>query len=399
MCKNMKYKKYLFVISFLILLFSINCISANDNATDILAVGDNGGDTLSADYNVEDTLSDYEYSIITHDVKKIVGNATQYEATLYDYDNMPLKNIEVPLEINNIKYHRFTDDNGYLKMNINLMPGEYTLKITNPVTSESEFSDITVLPNLVNNHDLTKYCRGANQYYITALNSQGNAVPNQEITFNINGVFYTRTSDEYGRVRLNINLIPGDYIITSMYGIYKVSNKIKVLDRIETISANVFRYYQTERVFRVQVLNDDGIVASQNENIKININGVFYTRSLAENGIAKLNINLRPGTYIATVDYNGYMKSFEVVVEENPYDANRPSYNDMRYKKASYNPQDPSYYKGPNHIDEIVNGWNPKEHEVSRIPLEDGRIKVIYDDGYFRIADGTGYVVTSGFAY
>ena len=61
MCKNMKYKKYLFVISFLILLFSINCISANDNATDILAVGDNGGDTLSADYNVEDTLSDYEY--------------------------------------------------------------------------------------------------------------------------------------------------------------------------------------------------------------------------------------------------------------------------------------------------------------------------------------------------
>ena len=179
MCKNMKYKKYLFVISFLILLFSINCISANDNATDILAVGDNGGDTLSADYNVEDTLSDYEYSIITHDVKKIVGNATQYEATLYDYDNMPLKNIEVPLEINNIKYYRFSDDNGYLKMNINLMPGEYTLKITNPVTSESEFSDITVLPNLVNNHDLTKYCRGANQYYITALNSQGNAVPNQ----------------------------------------------------------------------------------------------------------------------------------------------------------------------------------------------------------------------------
>ncbi|WP_296887467.1 hypothetical protein [uncultured Methanobrevibacter sp.] len=390
-------KRYLFIISLAIFLFSLNCIYANDNATDILTAEDNGENTLSMDCNVDNELLNYEYSIRTHDVRKIVGNGTQYEAILYDNDNMPLKNTKIPLEINGVEYHRYTDNKGLVKMNINLMPGEYSLKITNPVTSEWEISDITVLPNLINNHDLTKYCRGANQYYITALNDQGNVVSGQEVIFNIHGVFYTRISDENGRVKLNINLGPGEYIITAIYGIYKVSNKITVFERIGSTSSNYFKYYETGRVFIVNVLDDNGYLSSQNENVYININGVIYTRSLTNNGVAKLNINLNPGSYIATVDYKGHMKSFNVVVEENPYDANRPSYDDMRYKKSTFDPTNPAYYRGPYHIDEVINGWNPSEHEVSRNYLPNGDIEVFYDDDYFRIADSMGYVITYGF--
>ena len=144
-------KRYLFIMSLAIFLFSLNCIYANDNATDILTAEDNGENTLSMDCNVDNELLNYEYSIRTHDVRKIVGNGTQYEAILYDNDNMPLKNTKIPLEINGVEYHRYTDNKGLVKMNINLMPGEYSLKITNPVTSEWEISDITVLPNLINN--------------------------------------------------------------------------------------------------------------------------------------------------------------------------------------------------------------------------------------------------------
>ena len=390
-------KRYLFIMSLAIFLFSLNCIYANDNATDILTAEDNGENTLSMDCNVDNELLNYEYSIRTHDVRKIVGNGTQYEAILYDNDNMPLKNTKIPLEINGVEYHCYTDNKGLVKMNINLMPGEYSLKITNPVTSEWEISDITVLPNLINNHDLTKYCRGANQYYITALNDQGNVVSGQEVIFNIHGVFYTRISDENGRVKLNINLGPGEYIITAIYGIYKVSNKITVFERIGSTSSNYFKYYETGRVFIVNVLDDNGYLSSQNENVYININGVIYTRSLTNNGVAKLNINLNPGSYIATVDYKGHMKSFNVVVEENPYDANRPSYDDMRYKKSTFDPTNPAYYRGPYHIDEVINGWNPSEHEVSRNYLPNGDIEVFYDDDYFRIADSMGYVITYGF--
>jgi len=38
---------------------------------------------------------------------------------------------------------------------------------------------------------------------------------NIEVEFNINGVFYKRFTDEYGKASLNINLGPGEYIITA----------------------------------------------------------------------------------------------------------------------------------------------------------------------------------------
>ena len=44
--KKMKNKKYLVIISLAVLFFSINCISASDNATDLLSIDDNGDDVL-----------------------------------------------------------------------------------------------------------------------------------------------------------------------------------------------------------------------------------------------------------------------------------------------------------------------------------------------------------------
>lgn len=69
-------------------------------------------------------------------------------------------------------------------------------------------------------------------------------------------------------------------------------------------------------------------------------------------------------------------------------DANRPV-NDENYK--GYNPY---------HESEITSdGWNPSEHEVSREDLGDGSEKIFYDDGYFRIVDENGYVITYGYGY
>ena len=50
----------------------------------------------------------------------------------------------------------------------------------------------------------------------------------QNIQFNINGVFYNRATGDDGIARLNINLMPGQYIITSMYGYAAISNTVKV---------------------------------------------------------------------------------------------------------------------------------------------------------------------------
>ena len=42
-------------------------------------------------------------------------------------------------------------------------------------------------------------------------------------------------------------------------------------------------------------------------------------------------------------------------------------------------------------------GWDPKEHEVSREAMEDGMERVNYDDGYFRIVDKDGNILSYGY--
>ena len=57
---------------------------------------------------------------------------------------------------------------------------------------------------------------------------QGKAFPNQNVIFNINGIFYNRTTDANGDAKLNINLLPGEYIITSSYDGLNIANKITI---------------------------------------------------------------------------------------------------------------------------------------------------------------------------
>jgi len=62
------------------------------------------------------------------------------------------------------------------------------------------------------------------------LDGKGDELSNAIITFNINGVFYNRTTDNNGIARLNINLIQGKYIITPSYDSSNLANKITVIN-------------------------------------------------------------------------------------------------------------------------------------------------------------------------
>lgn len=72
--------------------------------------------------------------------------------------------------------------------------------------------------------------------------------------------------------------------------------------------------------------------------------------------------------------------------DTNSIDANRPT-NDPNYKGYT-----------PYHESEVTSdGWNPREHETYRETMGDGSQKIHYDDGYFRIVDKNGYVITYGY--
>ncbi len=66
------------------------------------------------------------------------------------------------------------------------------------------------------------------KFTASLLDGQGRSYANQNIKFNINGVFYDKTTDINGEAKLNINLLPGQYIITSSYNGYNAANKVTI---------------------------------------------------------------------------------------------------------------------------------------------------------------------------
>ena len=122
------------------------------------------------------------------------------------------------------------------------------------------------------------------------------------VTFNINGVMYERQTDESGFAKLTINLQPGQYVITAMYGGCSVANDIVVLP-VLTASDLTMRYRDGSK-FKANLVDGQGKPLS-GANIEFNINGVFYQRTTDNTGLAALNINLIPGEYIITSSYNG----------------------------------------------------------------------------------------------
>ncbi|MBQ9025783.1 MAG: hypothetical protein IJ104_05335, partial [Methanobrevibacter sp.] len=252
-------------------------------------------------------------TISGRDITKIYRNDTQYSAQFRDSKGNVLINTPVEFNINGVFYVRTTNDSGVAKLNINLNPGEYIITATNPNSGEKYSNIVKVLPNIVENYDLTKYYKNDSQYVIRLLDDKGNpAGAGETVEFNINGVFYKRTSNETGHVKMNINLNPGTYIITANYKGLMAANIITVKPILE--ASDLSMHYRDGSKFKSTLLDSQGNPLA-NKTVTFNINGVFYNRTTDSDGVASLNINLMAGEYIITSMYeNGAAIANKVTV-------------------------------------------------------------------------------------
>lgn len=238
------------------------------------------------------------------DLVKMYKNETQFFATFLGTDGKPLSNTDVTFNINGVFYTRQTNENGVARLNINLRPDVYILTAINSVTGESKGFNITVKP-LIESNDLTKYYRNDSNFEVKIYNKDGTLAINKEVTFNINGVFYQKTTDSKGIARLGIALRPGNYIITTIVDGLDIGNNINVLPTL--VTSDLSMKYLDGSNFTVQTLDGQGNPLAK-QNISFNINGRFYYRVTDDEGMASLNIRLMPGEYIIT----SYWNDFEV---------------------------------------------------------------------------------------
>lgn len=269
------------------------------NYTVVTAFGGNSKYFGTRSNNTVSILS----TLIGKDIVKYYRNGTQFYATVLDFKGNPLANTTVMFNINGVFYNKTTDENGTAKLNIWLRPGKYIITIFNLVTGEQAGNNVTVLSKIVENYDLVKYYKNASKFSVKILDSQGYPVEGTIVTFNINGVFYYKETDSNGIASLAINLRPGKYVITTMYGQYDVGNNVTVLPTLQT--SDLKMKYLDGSAFNARVVDGQGNPLA-NQIVTFNVNGVFYNKVTNDEGIASLNIRLMKGEYIITSIYNGF---------------------------------------------------------------------------------------------
>ena len=295
----------------------------NGKATLTLSNLDNGNYEAKATYqgdvnyksslsnSVKFTVKNVKIEVTAPDLTKYYHGPENFVVTVKE-DNKPAAGKNVTINLNDVSYNRTTDKNGQATLAINLNSGKYN--VTSDYIGMKVNSTITVKPT-VSGNDITKIYKNGTQYYATFVDTNGNLMKNADVTFNINGVFYTRKTNDQGVAKMNINLNPGSYIITAKNpnSQEQHTNLIKVLPSITEVH-NLTKYYRNESKLTFKLLDNEGNPVGAGVNGTININGVFYTKKTNSSGYINLNINLAPGTYIATLNYNGLMASSTVKV-------------------------------------------------------------------------------------
>lgn len=137
-------------------------------------------------------------------------------------------------------------------------------------------------------------------------------------------------------------------------------------------------------------LSDENKTPIAGQRIDINLthgsNGITENFTLKTNADGECRLeDLIADNFTLTAKYKGNKDYKQATLSGNIYVK----------KKASASNNDK--YKTDNKVDDVIDGWDPKEHEVSREALGDGTYRITYDDGYFRIVDEEGNILTYGY--
>ena len=201
-----------------------------------------------------------------------------------------------------------------------LAPGNHTVTVT--YTGDKKYDSANATQTITVEEDihtviaenLTKVEKAPDRFEAIFTDAKGNPLANTDVTFELNGQKYTRTTDANGKAGMNINLIAGNYTVVTTNPVTKesVTNTITVLPRLE--GNDLTKYFRNASQYRVKVLDDNGNPAKAGEIVTFNINGVFYNRTVGSDGYAQMSINLNPKDYIITAEYKGCRISNKIKV-------------------------------------------------------------------------------------
>lgn len=291
---------------FLITLCFMLSVSAVGAASDVGNVVSFDDDVETGDLDVDppsgiDDINNVTYSksedtrepvIYGEDLSMYYKNGSRYEVSIYQDGkiiNSQNNDSKVIFNINGVNYTKELV-NGKASIGINLNPGNYTITTFYHYTDglATKTNNIEVLSTILAN-DVVKFFRNGTQYCAKFLDGCGSSLVNASVVFNINGVFYKKQTDDNGMARLNINLFPGEYILTAIH--LNGEEKANIIKVLTTISAEDISLIENKSGVFVLKTHDGA------RNVSITINGVEYIVQTDDGGVATLNVSLSNGNH------------------------------------------------------------------------------------------------------
>jgi len=148
--------------------------------------------------------------------------------------------------------------------------------------------------------NVTKRVGGKEKLVISLVNAKGNPLSGYAINIKLNNNDYSLLSNENGDVSLDINLKAGLYNAIARfngsdnYHASEINITINVLSTIQ--SSDVVKLYGTGTQY-FAIFTDCNGKALNEIPVTFTIGSKSYTFNTAPNGVARLNINLKPGIY------------------------------------------------------------------------------------------------------
>ncbi len=145
----------------------------------------------------------------------------------------------------------------------------------------------------------TIYYNGDYSIYLKDSNSNAK-LANKSIDFVINNVKYNSTTNEEGVAIINLNFSPGKYSVSASFvgdDLFAPCDFNSNLEILPTIKASdVTKYYKGSTRYSATFLDSHGNPLA-NRVVTITVNGKSYSQKTNNNGVASLDVNMKPGSY------------------------------------------------------------------------------------------------------
>lgn len=239
---------------------------------------------------------------------------SQYKVSLYDFNGAPLANIDVEISVDRTSKRIRTDEKGILTYNIDLNPGNYVIKVTNPLTGEVKTQTIDVKARLSSNGNVYMYFGAGNDYKVKVLDDYGNPAKNVKLYIQIGFAVKKVRTDNDGWAVFKITQNPGKYWISVTYKGFTVTNKVTVKTTIITQDISVKKGKTIK--FSAKVLNAKGKVVKYKK-VYFKFKGKTYKVFTNKYGVATLKLSskyLKWGKYAIKTIYGGLAVSNKIKI-------------------------------------------------------------------------------------